>query len=237
MKNFAVLGCGVALLLSWSAGVASAQPDVPHVTVFGTAVTEVEPNELRWHLTVWNQGADVAKVAEEHSARASTVLRFLRTSGVQEKHVQTAHMNLAEHREMIGNSWVKQGYRAQTQIVFRTQNVAGYRDLWLGLARLDGVTVEGVHWEFTERPRVQQSTRVEALRAARAKAAEMVAVLKGRLAEPLVIEEIPEQEWGPQPFNRMMVTGAAESADEVPLAAGRIPIKVRVKVSFRVVAD
>lgn len=230
--------CFAAVSLALSGVVlAETRPAVPHVTVFGTATTEAVPDELRWNLSVENRGGDVARVADEHGGLVAAVLRFLRESGVAEKHVQTAHMQLNEHREMVGGTWTRQGYLAQTQVAFRTRNPAAYRALWLGLSRLPGVSIGGVHWEIADRTQVQQGTRAEALAAAKSKAADMAGALGARLAEPIVIEEILLDGW-PQPMAMNRMAMAAEGAGgEEPLAPGTIPVRVRVKVTFRIVTD
>ena len=57
-------------------------PSTPLISVTGTAITEVKPDQLHWSIEVRNTGPDLPKVADRHSALASTVLSVLKQLGV-----------------------------------------------------------------------------------------------------------------------------------------------------------
>ncbi len=216
-----------------------AEESVPHVAVFGTAITRVQPDLLRWRLTVARRGADVAPLAEAHARDVAAVLAFLGGQGIAEREIQTARMQFSEHYEYRSKSRVMEGYDASTSITFSVAELGKYQALWQGLARLEGVSVDGVAWDSSRRIELQNSSRIDALLAAKAKAEAMAGALEVKLAEPIVIEELPT--FGDDRFRGLrgntanMVSyqpGGDEGDDAV--APGEIEIRTRVQVRFRI---
>jgi hypothetical protein len=148
-------------------------------------------------------------------------------------------MEFGENWEDRGRSRVKEGYFASTRISFRTSDLGTYKPLWLGLADVSGVTVEGVYYDHSKRIDFQNETRRKALLAAKQKAADLAKTLGSEIAEPLRIEEDLSVNEGWQGAtsnisNRTTVE-EKEGAEQEPLAPGTIPIRTRVKVIFRLV--
>src|SRR5690349_14219519 len=48
----------------------------PHITVYGTATTEVVPDQMRWFLHVENRGPSLDSVAAEHTSVVGAVLEL-----------------------------------------------------------------------------------------------------------------------------------------------------------------
>ncbi len=210
---------------------------IPTVTATGTAITRAKPDILRWQLTVSNKGGDVTSVSELHTQLTSAVLKLLSDNGVAPADMQTSNMRFNENREYLKSSWTRDGYVASTQIAFSTKNPAVYKDLWIGLSRQTGVSVDSVTWDVANRIALQNSTRIEALTAARTKADEMAKALGMRIAEPRTIEELNAE----SPFEYRAMSnsireapGGADSEDGA-IAPGMISIKTRVKVAFHLV--
>ncbi|HYC69975.1 MAG TPA: SIMPL domain-containing protein [Opitutaceae bacterium] len=226
------------LVLAAAACVRADDPDIPRVTAYGTAVTEAKPDLLRWHVSVSNDGRDLPAVSQAHTELAASVLRLLAEKGIRSEETQTSGMRFQESREFRGSSWLKLGYMATTQVSFTLRNAAEYRDLWIELSRLPGVSVDNVRWDVADRIAIQNTTRVEALRSARAKAEQMATTLGGRIAEPLVIEEIlTDSPWAPQPMmaNAMAARAPGAEGGDV-IAPGAVDIRTQVRVVYRLVA-
>lgn len=228
-----------SMLLALSAP-AVADEALPHVTVYGTAVTEVQPDVLRWRLKVADEAAAVAEVAESHSKNVKAVLDFLRAEGIPAKDIQTAQMQFSEHREYRSTSWTKEGYEASTVVTFTTKKLEQYHTLWLGLSRLRGVSVDSVAWDSSRRIEVQNATRVDALKAAKEKAEAMAKALGVEIAEPLAIEEAPIATYDSRAGN-LLRNSVAELAgggdnDDGAVSPGAIEVRIRVQATFRIVA-
>ena len=228
------------LVSSLLCAVAAESDELPHVKVFGTAVTEVQPDLLRWRIKVGDEAAEVATVAESHAKDVEAVLAFLRQQGIPAKDIQTAQMQFSEHREYRSKSWVKEGYDASTVVTFTTTKLEQYQPLWLGLSRQRGVSVESVVWDSSRRIEVQNETRADALKAAKTKVAAMAKALGVEIAEPLAIEEeiVSPYDSRMGNFARNTVSEAAGVGDDGDgaVSPGAIEVRIRVQVTFRIVA-
>jgi len=234
---FLVFLCG-----SLTSGLLADDIQLPHISVFGTAVIEVVPDEMVWSVAVRNQNAKLEGVAEEHAKVVASVLSLLKELKVDEKKLQTSRMEFGENREYIADSWVKSGYFARTDVSFKLTDFSQYQPLWTGLARIAGVSIENVSYDNTKRIEHRREARRKALDAAREKATEMVKVLGSEIGEPLLVEEdlSVSEGWqgnrAAQAMNNLRTVEDAEPREDTQLALGTIPIRARVKVSFRLVA-
>ena len=97
--------------------------------------------------------------------------------------------------------------------------------------------MRGAYWDTSKRIDLQNSTRIDALKAAKTKAEAMAATLGMKIAEPLSIEEPLDIEQGGLYRNseRALLTGSGE--DQEAISPGSIEIRVQVRVSFRIVAQ
>lgn len=234
MKNLILVLSVVGVVLHLRAS----DIEIPHVTVTGTAVTMAQPDQLRWNIRITAQGGEVAALAKNHAARVAQAIEFLKASGIQPEDLQSDHMEFSEHYEYRNNSQLMDGYEANGTIRFTQKDLTKYRELWIGLSKITGVRVNNTQWDISSRIALQESTRLDAIRAAKKKAKQMAEALDTKVGEPL---EIEEQIFGSNPSYNLMGNsvntseGSSESADgeQTELAPGTIPIRIRVNVTFR----
>ena len=234
MNRIALSAVAVLVL---GAGVSAEEIDLPHITVSGTATTEVTPDQMVWSLKVQNKGASLEEVAQQHTDIVNRVLQFLKQSEVEEKTIQTSWMQFGENWVYRNRSRVKEGYYASTILSFKVKDLKKYKPLWIGLSRIERVSVEGVRYDHSKRIQYQDETRVKALLAAKQKAVNMARILGSRVGEPLAIEEdlsVSEGRAVPSFSNVAVNAGAAGTAGE-GIAPGKIPVRIRVKVKFRLI--
>jgi uncharacterized protein len=235
-----VRGCILAfVVIACAFSIANAgEIELPHVTVYGTATTQVVPDQLIWSLHVQNKAMGIEDVAKIHADEVQQVLRFLKDAKIDEADTQSSGMRFGENWERRGESQVKEGYTAGTDISFRAKDTSNYRALWLGLAKFPHVTVEGVYYDSSERIARQDETRGKAVLAAKEKASGLAKTIGAEIGEPLLIEEDVDvsRESGPGGNNVRFVEAQPPGTNEDAIAPGRIPIRARVKVSFRLVS-
>src|SRR5262245_61715875 len=138
----------------------------PHITVFGTATTDVVPDEMIWSLRAENKGPALESLASEHMKVVQTALDFLKKSKVDEKTIQSSRMEFGENWEYRSSSRMREGYVASTEIVFKITNLELYKTLWLGLAKMSSISVQAVTYDHTKRIDYQNQTRQKAILAA-----------------------------------------------------------------------
>jgi len=237
MKNSIPLAIISALL---ALPVHADEAPFPRITVYGTATTEVVPDQMVWWLRVENKGPALKAVASEHAKSVQQVLKFLKESKVDPKALQTSRMQFSENWEYRSSSRVREGYVASTQVYFKTTDLELYQQLWLGLADLPVVSVDNVTYDHTKRIDFQNQTREKAIQAAKDKAAASARTLGAEIGAPLLLEEDLSASEGWQMnygnavlSNNLRAVGGEERAPLEGLAPGTIPIRIRVKVAFQ----
>jgi uncharacterized protein YggE len=234
----------LAACLVFSLAIISAGADeiqLPHITVYGTATTEVVPDEMVWLVEVRNKSLTPEAAAVDHGKTVQAVLSLLKASGVDEKTVQTSRMEFGINQEYTSGSWVKSGYYAKTDVSFKITDFAFYKKLWSGLAGIQGVSVQSVSYDHSKRIEYRNETRRKALQAAKDKAGDMAGVLGAEIGEPLLVEEdlsASEGWWGGLNLAENNLRTVTNEKPETPeqLSLGTIPIKARVKVSFHLLS-
>jgi uncharacterized protein YggE len=237
MKALSLSLC-VCLLLTSRLTAEEVQP--PRISVSGTAVIEVVPDEMEWSVEVRTQQGQLDGVAAEHTKVVTSVLSLLKELKLDEKKLQTSRMEFGENREYVANSWIKSGYYARTEVAFTLTDFNQYQPLWTGLAKISGVSIGNVGYNNSKRVEHRKESRRKALEAAKEKAAEMAKVLGSQIGEPLLIEEDLSVSEG-WPANYNIQNNLRTSEDPAPrndnhLALGTIPVRTRVQVHFRLVS-
>ncbi len=207
--------------------------DTPTISVTGTATVDIVPDELVWNLQVRNEGPDLPGVVDVHTARVDAVLKFLAKMDVAEDDMSPSRMSCGENWVHRDRARVMEGYHATTRVTVRSRDLDAYVKMWTGLAAIDGVSIQSVSYDHSERIRYQNETRREALRAAKAKAADLAAVLDAKIGEPLKIIENPGRGLRPMMANTMRVPeGDAGAAASTP---GRIELRMSIDVVFQLI--
>jgi len=223
----------LALFFLMSATVYGDDIEIPHVTVFGTAVKKVIPDKMLWNVQVMNKDMSLETVTEKHIDIVGRVTTLLNGESIKDD-LQTTRMEFGENWIYKNRSRVKEGYFARTYITFSMTDFSKYKKIWLGLAGINDVTVQNVGYDHTARISIQNKTRVKALKTAKEKAKVLAESIGSRIAEPILIEE--------EPLSNARLTNVnvarAESFDSQEtssISPGLISIRMRVKASFRLI--
>ena len=205
----------------------------PRVTVYGTAVVEVTPDEMNWSLKVSNKGPGIEALAEQHSEIVLSVLSFIGKAGVAKDDTQTTMMQFGENWEHSNGRRVQKGYFASSRITFKLTDFSKYQYLWTGLAEIKDMSIQNISYGYSKRTEAQDKARVDALLAAREKAVTMAKTLDVRLGAPLVIEDDPSYA-EPRRSNMMMAEAAGfkSGSQGGGYALGKIEVMSRVKIVF-----
>ena len=226
----------IAAVLFTSMGELAEAENPPSISVTGTAVTFVTPDQMDWQLQIVDVQEKLPGLAEAHSAIVAAAVKYLKEARVKEESIQTSAMNFGINREHENGSYIRRGFIATTKITFRLDDLNRYKELWIGLAQLTGVSIENVGYQYSKRIDVQNDTRVKALEAAQSKAGAMAKVLGSRIGEPLYVSEYPVTDWSRNIIgNNVRETAADQDGQGDALAPGQIPIRIAVSVTFKLV--
>lgn len=221
--------------------------DRPHrfVRVTGSATVWVQPDEVDVRFEVHSFDRELAKAKSANDSAAAKVLEFLRSLGVEDKHVQTERFRADAVYEPFqgergghgpGRGELR-GYSVGRAYLVRMKDVTQLDALSERLLTDPAVTI-GYHQFRSSRLREQRDeARAKALQAARQKASAMAAELGCELGAPVTIEEgQPVQPWGNPRFANVAFDAAQASQPpggaEVPVQLGQIEITADVTVTF-----
>ena len=207
--------------------------ELPHVTVFGTAVKKVVPDKMLWNVQIMSKDQLLEDVTKKHIAVVGKVTDFLNGEGTKDD-LQTSRMEFGENWSYRNGSRLKEGYFARTFVTFTMTDFTKYKKIWLGLAAINDVSVQDVSYDHTDRINIQNETRVRSLQEAKNKAKTLAESIGSMIAEPVVIEE----EWAGDDAvmnNARTMAANFEGQGDSPASPGLISIRTRVKASFRLI--
>lgn len=238
MAHWSILA--IALLLAVPEA-KSDEPNVPHIYVYGTATLQVTPNQMIWLLNIRNIDPTSPGAAKIHETTVTAVMAFLKQSQIAEKTIQKSRMQLGENWRYSSGGTTQDGYFASTDIQFTLVDLAKYSSVWIGLSGIQGVRVNDVSLGHSDRIQFQNEARTKAVLAAKDKARALAETLGARIGEPLIVEEdisVAEGYRSQIPTtSNINIPVATPGGIDQPGEPGSIPIRARVKVSFRLVTQ
>lgn len=224
----------LVLFLTGAACVQADDIELPHVTVFGTAVKKVVPDKMLWNVQVMNKGQLLEDVTRKHIDIVDRVIKLLNSEGIKDD-LQTTRMEFGENWNYRNGNRIKEGYFARTYITFSMTDFNKYENLWLGLAAINDVSVQNIGYDRTDRISIQNETRIKALHEAKSKAATLAESIGSKIAEPLLIEEELSGDDIVMNNVRTMEAAGLRGQPDSSVSPGLIPIRMRVKASFRLI--
>jgi hypothetical protein len=169
-------------------------------------------------------------------------MAFLKQSRIAEDSIQRSRMQLGENWRYSGMGSTQEGYFASTDIQFTLTDLAKYSSVWIGLAEIQGVRISDVSLGHSDRIQFQNEARAKAVLAARDKAKAIAETLGARVGEALIIEEDISIAEGYRPqlpvtTNAISAVPAPVGTDQLEPVPGSIPVRARVKASFRLLTQ
>lgn len=207
--------------------------DQPHLTVYGTAMIEVTPDEMYWTLKVSNKGGNVEELAEQHSNIVLSALLLVGESGIAKEDTQTSMMQFGENWEHQNGRRVQDGYFASSRISFKLTDFTKYQHLWISLSKIKDMSIQNIGYGYSKYIEVQDKARLDALLAGQKKAYAMAKTLGVDMGDPISIEE--GQSFN-EPRRSEMVMASDNSfraGSKAPgFALGKILIKANVTLVY-----
>lgn len=226
----------LAAMAAMQPAIAEAQQTQP--TISGTRLDVTARGEVRRvpDIAVISAGVvtnavDAAGAMQENSARMARVIAALKKAGVADKDISTSSISLSpQYRYVENQAPVVIGYQASNQLTVR------FRDIGKSGAILDTLVKQGANQingpsMMLDRPEAaQDEARIEAIKAARARA-ELYASATGLKVKRIVsISESEGFSGGPMPV--MMTARMADAAPKTEIMPGEQGIGITVSVVF-----
>jgi uncharacterized protein YggE len=227
LPAFSLLACFA--LASCSVSVPPGPPPPHKVTVQGHASIKVVPDEMDWNMQVRVNDATLAAAKTRHDASLTAALDYLKSLGGDIKDLQTGGIRFDKQTYFPPDADKSKPFTCSTQVTFTLINFDKYGPVCDALAKIDGVEVNGVEYDYSKKDDVQRQALQQALQNAHDKASDLAATANCNLGAPLDI--IEGGGGGPQPFIRTFAPMGAAAATPAPVA-GQIEITGFVTATY-----
>ncbi|MEM1027899.1 MAG: SIMPL domain-containing protein [Planctomycetota bacterium] len=204
----------------------------PHIEVTGTAVTKVMPDYIQWSLSLEAINMDPAEAKLEVDRTVANLLQVRDELDIAVEDFETGAASV--FRETRYNRRTESedflGYKIVRQITIRQRDLDQFDAFLTAFAR-EGQTFS-MSIRSSEQEKIMRETRIEAVKAAKAKAQELAEVLDVQLGMPLRIDASATRPRPTEISNRIMIESGNAVGTNVSFTPGAIEIRVQVQATF-----
>lgn len=227
---FAFLTAALLLLIISTPALADAP--VRKVTVIGTAIIKVVPDEMNWTVQVSINDATLAKAKARHDESLTAALNYIKGLGDAVKDLQTGGIRFDKNLYPGDNPEAKRNpFSCSTQFTFTLTDFDKYGPIADALSKLDGLQVQSVDYASSKEAEVRREALKRALLDGHDKASDLAVAAECYIDKPLSIDEQEAFNIRPEMFNSAMAS-AGRSAGTPDAVAGQIQITAKVVVSY-----
>ncbi len=210
-----------------------ADPPVRKVTVVGTCIIHVVPDEMKWNVQVSINDSTLAKAKARHDASLDAALKYIKGLGGAVQDLQTGGIRFDKNLYPGDDSFAKRNpYSCSTQFTFTLTDFNQYGPICDALANIDGLQVQSVDYATSKEAETREDALKKALLNAHDKANDLAVAAACYIDRPL---EITEQYDG-YPVNPGLMNAApmmARMGSATPAAVpGQIEISARVTATY-----
>ena len=204
---------------------------MPMINVAGEGKIKVTPDQVNISVSVESKGVKAADVKKENDIKIDEVIRFIKKMKVDVKDFQTQRVTLNDQYDYQKK---KHNYVATQTIVILLKDLSKYDELMEGIVDAGINNISNVDFKSSKLEIYKSDARKLAMKDAKAKADDYIAVLAGQKVGKAFTISDNTQTYYPQPVYGMAMMKSAdmEVAPRETLAVGEIEVIANVSVSF-----
>ena len=204
---------------------------MPMINVAGEGKIKVTPDQVNISVSVESKGVKAADVKKENDIKIDEVIRFIKKMKVDVKDFQTQRVTLNDQYDYQKK---KHNYVATQTIVILLKDLSKYDELMEGIVDAGINNISNVDFKSSKLEIYKSDARKLAMKDAKAKADDYIAVLAGQKVGKAFTISDNTQTYYPQPVYGMAMMKSAdmEVAPRETLAIGEIEVIANVSVSF-----
>ena len=210
---------------------AQEQKQVPMINVSGEGKVKVAPDQASISISIETKGTKAEDVKKENDKKMDGILKFIKKSNIATEDFQTQRISLNPNYDYEKK---KYSYIATQSVQILLKDLSKYDALMEGLVNEGINRIDNVEFKSSKMLQLQSDARKLAIKDAKAKAEDFVAVLGQKVGKAILISD-NSQSYIPQPrmyAMKSMAMDKSESAPRETLAIGEIEITANVSVSF-----
>lgn len=204
-------------------------PPVRQVTVTGTAIIKVAPDQMYWSVQVTINDSTLAKAKARHDTSLTAALAYVKSLGDAVKDLQTGGIRFDKQTDFPDKADRSKPFSCSTQFTFTLTDFNQYGPICDALAKFDGAEVESIDYAYSKQSDVRRAALKQALLNAHDKAGDLAETASCALGAPLEIIENPGD--GPQPLMMNAMVRAAPGGTPAAVA-GQIEISGTVTATY-----
>lgn len=205
----------------------SQQVNTPMVEVSGEGMVKVVPDEVRIGVRAEHSGKNAREVKQQNDQVINEVLKFLRSQGIDDKHVKTEYIRLGKNFDYNTKSY---NYSANQSMSIQLKDLTKYESIMDGLMDSGINRIDNVQFASSQMEILSSEARKKAVANAKMKAEEYAGVLQQQVGKAIYIRENVTSNV-PSPVYRAMAMDEAGSSKQT-LAPGEMEIRVIIYISF-----
>ena len=204
------------------------------LTLVGEAEMSAVPDMALVTLGVTREAETAAAALEANSAAMRAVLDTVRAAGIEEREVQTSGLSLQPRFVYPRQGGGEQpprliGYTASNQVTLRLRDLGKLGALLDRLVAAGANDIRGIGFDLADRSRLLDEARRKAVQDAKRRASLVAEAAGVALGE---IMSIAEEDGIPAP--RPMASRAMAAEAAVPVEAGELTLRARVRIVWRI---
>jgi uncharacterized protein YggE len=210
-----------------------ADPPVRKVTVIGTAIIKVVPDEMRWTVQVSINDATLAKAKARHDESLNAALNYIKGLGNAVEDLQTGGIRFDKNLYPDDNAEAKKNpFSCSTQFTFTLTDFDKYGPIADALSKLDGIQVQSVDYALSKEAEVRREALKRALLDGHDKASDLAITAGCTIDKPLSIDEQEGYNVRPEMMNAVMDSAPRGAGGTPDAVAGQIQFTAKVSVTY-----
>lgn len=219
------------LLMAAKPAVGDESPPPHKVTVNGTAIIHIVPDQMDWSVQVTFDDATLAKAKARHDASLDAALKFIKSLGDAVKNLQTDGVRFTRTYYPGDNEFLKKHpFNCSTQFTFTLTDFDKYGPITDTLAGINSVQVQSVSYSSSKEADTRREALKRALLDGQGKASDLADTAGCKIGAPLSIDEQEGFQVYPGMMNAAAPAGRYSGTPDA--VAGQIDISAKVVVSY-----
>jgi len=202
----------------------------PQISVSGEGKVKVVPDEAIISIAVETKGEESAKVKKENDASIDKVLKFLKSTKIDQKNIKTERVSLYPQYDYQK----KKNYHFASQTIsIHLKDLSKYETIMSGLIEAGVNRVNGVTFQSSEIEKLKSEARKLAVADAKKKAQDFAEALGQKVGKAIVVSDNSQPVYNPPMYRNVMMEAKMEGdMSQETLAIGEMEINTNVNITF-----
>jgi uncharacterized protein len=229
---------GVAMVLV--CGLATAEEDIPRISVTGTAVARTIPDEALWNISISEFDETPLPPKDRSDEKLKAILALAKELEVAPEDIQSGSLSIRREydRDEQGRQTTFKHFAVNRRVTLKQRDLTRFDEFASKLLTAGDIEVS-FSLQSSKVHELRAETRLKAMRAAKEKADAMCREVGAAAGKPLRIEEHKGRRENTAFSNVSNLYYAAEDYDAVDLtqgtfAPGAIEVRITVYVDFEI---